>query len=220
MKKAQLTAVIVIVLLVAAVGGFIIFSDKRAGEATRALKTAYQQPPVQAPQAYVPPGGIAGARPPTEPLPGTVPCDGECRSDADCAPQCSKCSMYFQGYATLIGHCMTPAGAEKAAAEVKAASDDYEKRSRDCGIICRPKFDDCWKVEEKKCLDKIAPDVFDLMEACDKCANVPEAEKAACDASCKAKNAALKKKIADCDAESLDKCMAVYFECFEVCMKR
>jgi len=57
-KKAQLTAVIVIVLLVAAVGGFIIFSEKRSGEATRALKTAYQQPPVQAPQAYIPPGGV------------------------------------------------------------------------------------------------------------------------------------------------------------------
>lgn len=40
MKRGQLAAVIIIVLLVAAVGAFYVFSDKRAGQASRTLAAA------------------------------------------------------------------------------------------------------------------------------------------------------------------------------------
>ena len=40
-KKAQLTAVIIIVLLVAAVGGFYVFSEKRSGKAVLSVSRSY-----------------------------------------------------------------------------------------------------------------------------------------------------------------------------------
>ncbi len=66
MKRGQLAAVIIMVLLVAAVGGFIIFSEKRAGQAGANVapsKTVTYQPtyPSQTPtytQPYPVPSGI------------------------------------------------------------------------------------------------------------------------------------------------------------------
>jgi len=69
MKRGQLGAVLVIVLVVAAIGGFIIFSEKQAGKAALSRQTypTGQQYPKQYPQQYPyqqPTGGVQPEQPP------------------------------------------------------------------------------------------------------------------------------------------------------------
>jgi len=144
MKKAQLTAVIVIVLLVAAIGGFIIFSEKRTGEAARTLAAAKQQSYPQ----YTQPPSIT--QPPVMAKLQKVECEDICESADQCPVGCSVCrEYYFSG----VKRCQMTEAEEKTAVEELARAEFVRKIKEEVAVLkenpdkwlsqyCYPRCDD------------------------------------------------------------------------------
>ncbi len=96
MKRGQLAAVLVIVLLVAVIGAFVIFSDRQAGEALRMSQYPTLQsyiPPAQGPQYENPPSPI----PLVERKEGTT----ETTEKPKCSYTCSCTSKFIEGKCVL-----------------------------------------------------------------------------------------------------------------------
>jgi len=141
MKKAQLAAVVIIVLLVAAVGAFYVFSDKHAGEAARTLSSAKfgTQPtyPTQ-PGAIGGPPGAGGEGGAAEVVcDETQICGRGAGSAGPCPPGCVCHETYVEGelnnpsvFKMSVGVCATPARDKvlREEAAVEAAKNLEENR--------------------------------------------------------------------------------------------
>jgi len=143
-KRGQLAAVIIIVLLVAAIGGFIIFSEKRAGEAARTLAAAKQQSYPR----YTQPPSIT--RPPAMAELQKVDCEDICESDDHCPVGCSVCKEY---YFSGVKRCQRTEKEERTAVEELARAEFVRKIKEEVAVLmenpdkwlsqyCYPRCDD------------------------------------------------------------------------------
>jgi len=220
MKRGQLATVIIIVLLVAAVGGFYVFSDKRAGQATRTLTQSQQQPtqptyPTSQPatQPSYPTGQPSQS--PTVPTSPTQPA-GTISTGPTPPPVMAEVSdkqkKALGGLAQTIADMIWAAARDKRYNSWKNSDDG--KKWTDCKDDCQKQKDDCFKGKAYlDCMDD--PDVNGFtpcMQACAaRIASTPAGEEtpdtpAQCKGQCRA-------KANDNCAKICDK---VYDDCYKV----
>ena len=135
MKRGQLAAILIIIALVAVIGGFVIFSEKRAGEAIRTMQTAYPTQPYYPAPTYAqpstdqqPPAYYDVGQQPPEPTPTPVTktvtkyVERE-RTAAECTRTTSTINCVCGVWRSAYGKCEEQLGDNKASAgEVKKST--------------------------------------------------------------------------------------------------